>query len=148
MFNWSHILTAALLLNVWRCQLYLLNNLNINSNIYFYGSQSVVFLSQPIRFLSAHPLTNQRRAFDLLCCAERTEQYEWLWMAVRCLPRRESEREGGGERAVVGGNKRQARRKQMARVCLHVDHSENVIVWARRRIFSCHCVVCAAQSQT
>lgn len=145
MFNWSHILTAALLLNVWRCQLYLLNNLNINSNIYFYGSQSVVFLSQPIRFLSAHPLTNQRRAFDLLCCAERTEQYEWLWMAVRCLPRRER---GGGWREQSWGETKGKRdeNKWLASAC--TSTTVKTLVWARRRIFSCHCVVCAAQSQT
>lgn len=69
------------------------------------------FLSQPIRFLSAQPLTNQRRAFDLLCRAERTEQYEWLWMAVRCLPRRESEREGGGGESSRGGKQKASETK-------------------------------------
>lgn len=144
MFNWSHILTAALLLNVWRCQLYLLNNLNNYSNIYFYGSQSFFISANQVPVRTSLDQSAPGIWSFVLRGANRT-----IWMTLNGREMSAKKRERGGmKRAVVGGNKRQARRKQMARVCLHVDHSENVIVWARRRIFSCHCVVCAAQSQT
>lgn len=146
MFNWSHILTAALLLNVWRCQLYLLNNLNNYSNIYFYGSQSFFISANQVPVRTTLDQSAPGIWSFVLRGANRT-----IWMTLNgremSAKKRERERRGGGREQSWGETKgKRDENKWLASAC--TSTTVKTLVWARRRIFSCHCVVCAAQSQT